>query len=610
MDASASTDPLGHQTMRVETPEHVAIEYPLAGLGSRFAALCADGLVLCVLLLGVPLVVALLLAAFDASSFFGDGLLLGLFVVYAFAVSWGYFLLFEALSDGQTPGKRLLSIRVVMEGGYPVTPAASTIRNLLRFVDLQPFPCCLFGGFCMLLSKQGKRLGDMAAGTVVVRELPIEFPEIQEVSTTAAAPRLSEAAYRALEAYVDRAQELESGTRTRLARTLWSKLPEDVRREASPNFASGWTLDDAIGERLAALYAEESARRHSARLSLRAGSAAAATLLRQKRARWEDFRRSVGSIRRRGLRSQDGDAVAEFAARYREVSADLARARTYGASAGTLFALERLVGAAHNLFYRPASRSAAGVWRFLARDFPRLFRARWKPIAVAALLLYGPAVGVFVLLRAHPEYEVELAGAEIIGRAEQARAEGSDYRDTLGFWLGSEFLSSLLIANNVQVSFLVFAGGALACLGSIGVLTFNGLSLGAALAVFANRDVLHVIGLFVLPHGVIELTAICIAGGAGLWMGSGLLLPGRSPRGVAFAARAKEAVLLLGGVAFLLVVAGLIEGYVSPSRLPSAVKLAVAAAAASGLVLYLGAAGRSQRRSAVETPLLTPTRAA
>src|SRR5262249_29480290 len=147
----------------------------------------------------------------------------------------------------------------------------------------------------------------------------------------------------------------------------------------------------AASNALAALYADESARRRSARLSLRAGSPAAASLLAHKRERWEAFRTEVRAIRAHGLRKLDGDEVAGFAARSREVSADLARSRTYGASGGTLFALERLVGAAHNLFYRPASQSAARIWRWIAADFPRLVRARWKPIALAMLLLYGPA---------------------------------------------------------------------------------------------------------------------------------------------------------------------------------------------------------------------------
>ncbi len=573
--------------MRVETPENVAIEYPLAGPGSRFAAFLADATIVVLLIVGVPLVIGLAITGLELGGFFDSGLMIGLYAMYAVLVSWGYFLLFEALWDGQTPGKRLLSIRVVMEGGYPVTTKAAAVRNLLRILDVQPGVTCLFGGLLMLVNSRGKRLGDIGAGTVVVREMPIEFPEIQAVDTAAAPPRLSEAAYSALESFVDRAGALEATTRIRLGRGIWQKMPEEVRAENHED-----TVFDAT-PLIEKLYADESARRHSARLSLRAGSAAAVALLRSKRDRWERFRSEVRSIRLRGLRSLDGDEVSGFAARFRDVSADLARARTYGASAGTLFALERLVGTAHNLFYRPASKSLARAWRWISADFPRLVRARWKPIAVATLLLYGPAFGSYTLLRIHPELERELAGGEIIARAEAAAAGAGDYRDTWGdVWLGSGFLSTYVIANNVQVSFIMFVGGALACLGSAFSLLFNGLHLGSAMAVFANRGVLDNIGLFIAPHGVIELTAICIAGGAGLWMGSAILLPGRSPRGVAFSERAREGVSLVGGVAVMLLVAGLIEGIISPSRLPAATKLFAAGLAAISMVIYLALAGR------------------
>jgi len=301
----------------------------------------------------------------------------------------------------------------------------------------------------------------------------------------------------------------------------------------------------------------------------------------------------VQSTHRTGLAALGEDRLAEFAAQYRDVSADLARARTYGASPATLFALERLVGAAHNLFYRPVRGSARSLDAFVRRGFPRLVRRLWLPITLAACLLYGPALVTYVVLRIHPQHERSLAGVEMIQRAERAASSGGEYIDTIDMpWIGSTAFSSFLIANNVQVSFLAFAGGVLLGLGTLGILIINGLSLGAALAVFANRDVLGTILLWVAPHGVVELTAIAIAGGAGLWMGSGLLLPGRRTRLACFATRARDAVALIAGVAMLLVVAGLIEAWISPSRLPAAVKLVLAALAALGLLHYLVFAGR------------------
>jgi uncharacterized membrane protein SpoIIM required for sporulation/uncharacterized RDD family membrane protein YckC len=580
-DRAPDRDLLQDRTREVETPEHVSIEYPLAGLGSRFAALLLDLLVVAALLAAGPLLVLLVAAVSNVSAGLVPGVLAAILMLYSFAVVWGYFFWFEAFRDGQTIGKRWMSIRVVMEGGYPITVEAAAIRNLIRMIDVQGLGAV--GGFVMLLHPRAKRLGDLAAGTVVVRELPVDFPEVADLPAAAAAPRLPDPAFAALEKYVDRRDALARETRDAIATELAPRLHalEPPREKESP---------DAY---LVRFHAEERARRLAARLGERAGSAAALSLLRAKRDRWERFRRDAAAVRRRGLASLGEDAVGEFAGRYRELTADLARARTYGASAQTIYALERLVGAGHNLFYRPARQSARRAWAWLAGGFPRLVRRRWKPVVASALLLFAPAILGYALLRLRPEHERRLVPSEMIARADEAparRDSGAGYIDVPQ--LGHGFLSSAIISNNVQVSFIAFGMGVTAGILTALVLVVNGLHLGSVLAVFHNRDVLDVIGTFVLPHGVIELTAICIAGGAGLWMGSGLLLPGRLARRAAFAERAREAVSLIAGVVVMLVLAGLIEGFVSPARIDGSVKLAFSAVAAFALVLYLTTAGR------------------
>ncbi|HEU4882416.1 MAG TPA: stage II sporulation protein M, partial [Longimicrobium sp.] len=117
--------------------------------------------------------------------------------------------------------------------------------------------------------------------------------------------------------------------------------------------------------------------------------------------------------------------------------------------------------------------------------------------------------------------------------------------------------------------------------------------LGSVAAAFANQGQSLHLWTFVLPHGVIELTAICIAGGAGLWLGSAMLLPGRRTRREVLVTRGREAVSLIGGTALMLVVAGTIEGFISPSELPREIKLAFAAVAALAMVAYFTLAGRA-----------------
>jgi uncharacterized membrane protein SpoIIM required for sporulation len=184
----------------------------------------------------------------------------------------------------------------------------------------------------------------------------------------------------------------------------------------------------------------------------------------------------------------------------------------------------------------------------------------------------------------------------MMARAEEAAAKearGEGYVEVPEVMMPA--MASGLVSNNVQVTVLAFAGGLLAGLGTVWVLIFNGVSLGSVAAVFANHGQSLHLWTFVLPHGIIELTAICIAGGAGLWLGSAILVPGRLTRREALVARGRDAISLIGGTALLLLIAGTIEGFISPSQLPRVGKLAFAALVAAVLVVYLGTARNGER---------------
>src|SRR5438445_1111252 len=157
----------------VETPEHVEVHLELAGVGSRTAAAFLDTVLLN---LGVILIVVVARTIGTRLSGAVEGwLMAALVLLYYFAVL-GYFVLFEALNGGRTPGKQALGIRVVMETGHPVTPAAAVVRNLVRLIDcylpLLPF---LPGLLMVFLQRRNQRLGDLAAGTIVVRDHPTEW---------------------------------------------------------------------------------------------------------------------------------------------------------------------------------------------------------------------------------------------------------------------------------------------------------------------------------------------------------------------------------------------------------------------------------------------------
>lgn len=153
----------------VETPEIVAVAYDVAGLGSRCLAAIIDTLLILVLQVGfgVALLVGVGQLAGDIESL--SSLLLAIWAIVSFLLLWGYYLLFELIWSGQSPGKRAIGLRVVREGGRPLTAAASAVRNLIRIVDFLPFFYGL-GALVMFVDSRSRRLGDLAAGSLVVRE--------------------------------------------------------------------------------------------------------------------------------------------------------------------------------------------------------------------------------------------------------------------------------------------------------------------------------------------------------------------------------------------------------------------------------------------------------
>jgi uncharacterized RDD family membrane protein YckC len=157
----------------VLTPERVSLQYDIAGIGSRGAAAIVDTVIQSVTLMVIFFALAAGLAAGSAFlSGSGPGaatLSLALFVLAVFAIADGYFILFEIIWNGQTPGKRMVGIRVIRENGYPMRPIDAVIRNLVRVVDWLPGAYGI-GVLTMLLNKRSKRLGDFASGTIVVRE--------------------------------------------------------------------------------------------------------------------------------------------------------------------------------------------------------------------------------------------------------------------------------------------------------------------------------------------------------------------------------------------------------------------------------------------------------
>ena len=160
--------------LNIDTPEQIALELPLAGIGSRFLAIAIDTLIQVALYFLVAILFLFTLPVGSSMLMFLPKLVgpaVAIFIL--FAVYWGYFAIFEAIWKGQTPGKKYAGIRVIKESGRPINAFESIGRNLMRAVDGMPGIYGV-GLACMMFNKQSRRLGDFVAGTVVVHEKPSE----------------------------------------------------------------------------------------------------------------------------------------------------------------------------------------------------------------------------------------------------------------------------------------------------------------------------------------------------------------------------------------------------------------------------------------------------
>jgi uncharacterized RDD family membrane protein YckC len=162
--------------LNIDTPELVEIEMPLAGIGSRFIALLVDMLIWCAGFLVLVILIAVFVPENKALSEIPEQWAVALVIFIIFLLFWGYFTLFEAFWNGRTPGKRVARIRVIQRSGRAIGLFESMARNLVRYIDMQPFPFYAVGVIAIFVTRQHQRLGDLAAGTLVVRDRAFEEP--------------------------------------------------------------------------------------------------------------------------------------------------------------------------------------------------------------------------------------------------------------------------------------------------------------------------------------------------------------------------------------------------------------------------------------------------
>ncbi len=233
--------------LAIRTPESITLRYELAGLGSRFLAVFAD-LVLQILVVVIVAIVAAILhvrqsgitAALHLPAAAANAVLLALAIAGIFVVFFGYFIVAEWRFNGRTIGKRLVGIRVVRDGGAPIDPLAAIIRNFVRVIEAGLF---FYGisAIVTLVSKENKRLGDYAAGTIVVRDAKMHRAALRYDPAAAANDPLPSAERILVDRYLERRSGLSREARTRIAAEIAARV-----RPLMPAIAAAEGDDDAF----------------------------------------------------------------------------------------------------------------------------------------------------------------------------------------------------------------------------------------------------------------------------------------------------------------------------------------------------------------------------
>jgi uncharacterized membrane protein SpoIIM required for sporulation len=309
--------------------------------------------------------------------------------------------------------------------------------------------------------------------------------------------------------------------------------------------------------------------------------------------RQEPYWQSLGILLKqaeaKGMKRFSAKEVQEFSSLYRKVSADLSRARTHEVGAVVIEQLTSLTQRSYTQIYQgKRQQNWSEVLAFYRWGFPTVVRETLPYIAIAtAIALLGGLIGWWYAWR-DPEFLPLIVPPHILDLVQK---QGE-------LWMGSivgvePLASTSIMQNNISVTISAFAGGMLAGTWTTFIMWNNGLSFGAISTLVAKYNLSYPFWAFVWPHGALELPAIFLSGGAGLLLARAILFPGQHRRSDLLRQNGGKAIQLMFGVVPMLVIAGLIEGFFSPSPvIPSALKYLTGLILLSGLIAYLSFSAR------------------
>ncbi len=294
---------------------------------------------------------------------------------------------------------------------------------------------------------------------------------------------------------------------------------------------------------------------------------------------WRELENLSLTINKKGIKALPSNEVKKFLISFRQCSHHLAYARTHYPGSSVVNYLNSLLSKCHSHVYAVRKISPGQFFIYIGYEFPRLLKEhKWFVLSSFGCFLFGALLSLILVLANSENANMFLPATMVEGVKSGAAGSGGQWNYPL--------MSSYIMFNNISVSLRAFVFGITLGLGTIYVLFMNGALLGALTAlIYVYGNPKHYWSL-ILPHGVIELTAIFISGAAGLIIAKSMLLPGEFTRKHALISGAKEAISLVMGVVLMLVIAGIIEGFFTPLDISENVKLAFAAVTAIASAVY------------------------
>jgi len=311
--------------------------------------------------------------------------------------------------------------------------------------------------------------------------------------------------------------------------------------------------------------------------------------LEKRKPHWSKLESLLNQSDRAGLKSLSRSDLQELSLLYRQTAADLAAIREDRGSIHFARYVNQLLVRAHNTIYSGHRASPMAALSFFWNTYPVAFRRNWRHCVLATAIFAFAGLAGAVLTYQNPDFKVKLLGPQMVETIDRHQ-----------MWTHSivgikPLASSFIMTNNMSVGFTTFALGITAGIGTIYMMAFNGLLIGVISVACYFSGMSLQLWSFVAPHGVLELTAVCIAGGAGFLLAAAILLPGQRTRRRALVENGRRAIRLVAAATVLLLVAGSLEGFVSPiPNWPLRAKFAVSAATLVLLVLYLSS-GREKK---------------